>query len=204
MNQFEDSLLTELRTYVATRAAARPARRRRIARWGLAAIPVGATAAAISLAAILVQSPAAAYAVTKTGNGDVVVTITQLSDAAGLQNALRADGIQAYVSYGPVDSILYQPFPRKGSVSAGPGSGRIGGSVVYSPDPGSSRVPLSGTYVRQDGCSPSITPIEVSLTPAAVTFDIPANDLNTGTPLYITTGGTVGSGLAGLKIEWQC
>jgi hypothetical protein len=188
MNSFEDSLLTELRTYVATRAASRPAvRRRRIVQLGLTAIPVG-TAAAVGIAAVFGPSPAAgAYAVTRTGHGDVVVTITKLSDAAGLQNALRADGIDAYVNYD--------------QISLPPPTALPGGTPFASPRP--RRSTGTGTWYTEIGCSP-ITPVKVSVAPDAVTFDIPANDVNTGIPLHITTAGTVGAGLASLQIQWQC
>ena len=40
-----------------------------------------------------------AYAVEQTGDGDVVVTVHRLDDAAGLEKALSAQGVDAEVSY---------------------------------------------------------------------------------------------------------
>ena len=120
MNNFEQALLQELRTVVADRAAPRT-RIGRLRRPGLVALPVGAVgiAAAVAFGVSALGGASAAYAVTKASSGDIVVTINSLSDAAGLQSVLRADGINADVNY-DADGTPTTPAPgTPGVVSAG-------------------------------------------------------------------------------------
>jgi hypothetical protein len=62
----------------------------------------------------------AAWTVAKQANGDIDVTINQLKDPAGLQAALRADGLPATVSFsGPMLSASCQPYETgKGTLRA--------------------------------------------------------------------------------------
>jgi hypothetical protein len=53
----------------------------------------------------------AAWTVAKQANGDVKVTITQLSDPAGLQSTLRADGVPASVTFLIQADQSCQPYP---------------------------------------------------------------------------------------------
>jgi hypothetical protein len=104
LDTFEQSLLNELRHHVVTRAAVQATPRRRgsigLAAGGLTA--GGLTAAAVVLGiATNVAGPSAAYAVESEPNGDVVVTIHDLSDADGLEGALAAKGINASITYVP-------------------------------------------------------------------------------------------------------
>ena len=98
LDSFESALLAELRQH-ATQPARSPVpvrrRRRRIA-------AVVATGIAASVAGVVGLSGAGgspAYAVAVDNDGDVVVTVHRLDDAAGLEKALRAQGIDADVSY---------------------------------------------------------------------------------------------------------
>jgi hypothetical protein len=103
LDTFEQSLLDELRQHVARGAIrATPRRRRRVglAAGGLAAGGLAAAAVVLSIATNVV-GPNAAYAVESQPNGDVVVTVHDLSDAGGLQNALAARGISASITYLP-------------------------------------------------------------------------------------------------------
>ena len=96
---------TELRAHVATRdpeatPAPQPHRRHR-RRWA-----AGLAAAAAAASAFVVVSPGGpavspAYAVDQQADGDVVVTIHRLEDAAGLEAALAEHGIEAEVSFEP-------------------------------------------------------------------------------------------------------
>jgi hypothetical protein len=120
MNNFEQALLQELRTVVADRATSRT-RIRRLRRPGIVVLPVGAVgvAAAVAIGVSALGGASAAYAVTKASSGDIVVTINSLSDAAGLQSALRADGINADVNY-DANGTPTTPAPgTPGVVSAG-------------------------------------------------------------------------------------
>ena len=104
LDTFEQSLLGELRQHVAARTPAGPDLRRiwtgRLAVAGLAAAGTAAVAVAVGLVTSVV-TPTAAYAVEAQPDGDVVVTIHDLSDASGLEHALSAYGIAADVSYRP-------------------------------------------------------------------------------------------------------
>ncbi|MDQ7992586.1 MAG: hypothetical protein AAGC63_05455 [Propionicimonas sp.] len=96
LDQFENSLLTELRAHVSD---AELASSKRVSHgWvvGIAAVMVAAVAA--TLAAIS-GATSTAYAVEPTPGGDVVVHVYRLEDAAGLQRALARAGVKAMVSY---------------------------------------------------------------------------------------------------------
>jgi len=99
LDTFERTLLTELRQHVAARSAPAAVARRR---WtlGLAGsgLVSGAAAAAIILS-VGAAHPMPAYAVDTQPDGDVVVTVYHLSDAAGLEGALEAKGVHAEVTY---------------------------------------------------------------------------------------------------------
>jgi hypothetical protein len=72
-------------------------RRRRFSR--VAAGLAASVAAAVAVVAGGFSGPAPAFAVQTEADGDVVVTIHQLSDAAGLEQALRDQGVDADVDY---------------------------------------------------------------------------------------------------------
>jgi predicted NUDIX family NTP pyrophosphohydrolase len=99
LDTFEQSLLTELRLHVAARTAARATPRRR---WTVGIAGGGLTAAAAAVAISLgigVSGPSAAYGIESQHDGDVVVTVYDLSDANGLERALAAKGVQAEITY---------------------------------------------------------------------------------------------------------
>jgi hypothetical protein len=102
LDTFEQSLLTELRQHVAADSTSRTPSHRRwtigVAAGGLAA--AATTAIALSLGTGLIGS-SAAYAVEAESDGDLVVTIHDLSDATGLEQALAAKGVSADVTYVP-------------------------------------------------------------------------------------------------------
>ena len=59
----------------------------------------------------------AAWTVTRQAGGDIVVTIHQLKNPAGLQTTLRADGLPVNVSFsGPALSASCQPYNVSKSV----------------------------------------------------------------------------------------
>jgi hypothetical protein len=98
LDSFESALLAELRRHVAeqpVRVPARPRHRRRL-------VAIGATGVAASVVTVFGlggTGGSPAYAVGTNADGDVVVTVHRLDDAAGLEQALAAKGIDADVSY---------------------------------------------------------------------------------------------------------
>jgi hypothetical protein len=189
MNQFESSLLTQLNAVADGRSAHKPLLRRP----AFVALPAGA--AGIAAAAIIgvgaLSGASAAYAVTTASDGDVVVTINSLSDAAGLQSQLRSDGIDANVSYDagtttpPGASAGQQPALAEGVWGVAPTPGAQTSTSGPGPQPG------------PDGLEPA----NVSFSQGSVTLDIPAADVNSNYTLDITTSGSV-SGPAGLQFAW--
>lgn len=106
---FDQALLTELRQVAAENAPVPVRRTRR--RWALSG--AGLAAAAVTAFGVTTLGSSAAYAVEENGDGDVVITIKELSDADGLEKALADHGIVADVDYdaeagGPGD-IRFDP-----------------------------------------------------------------------------------------------
>jgi hypothetical protein len=204
MNTFETSLLTELREHVATRAVtAQPVRSSRVKHLRWSAVPVGA-AAATAVALVLVQSPAAAYAVTKADDGNVVVTIDKLSDAAGLQQALQADGVDAIVNYDASLTLAPPPAARSGGTTEGGSSSSHGPLLTTSNLPGKSLSGSGGSGLseQQSSCG-TLGPVQVAISPTSAIFTIPAEDVGAPSTLHITTGGSQ-TGFAALQIAWNC
>jgi hypothetical protein len=129
LDRFEVALLAELRSVVADRAPAR--RRKRLLTLG----GVAATAAAAVGIGLAVGGSSPAFAVHQEADGDVVVTINRLDDAAGLERALAAQGVTADVDYthpitmkttdgGSVDVIPFPSSRRQAVVQRGVPEGK--------------------------------------------------------------------------------
>ena len=104
LDSFESALLAELRTHVAEQPARqaepRGTRGRRVRRFAVGAVAAGLAASVVGVVSLGGHGGASpAYAVELDGDGDVVVTVHRLDDAAGLEKALRAKGVDADVSY---------------------------------------------------------------------------------------------------------
>ena len=136
LDTFESALLQELRSEV-TRSASAPPRSAR----GRRRLALGAAAAAVTgvVAVALGAGPGStpAYAVTEDDAGDVVVTVHELQDAAGLEDALRAHGIDADVTFDdrrPEPGRVQFPLPEGGihapSDHGGPALLGLGGCGV--------------------------------------------------------------------------
>jgi hypothetical protein len=126
---FEDRLLDRLRLVVAANSAppepgARHPQRRR---WPAAAAGLATAGIATVLAVVIAGGTQAAYAIDSQPDGSVTVHIASLSDAAGLQAALRDRGIPAFVDY----SATCRPVPAPPANSAtSPDTGGPPGSQV--------------------------------------------------------------------------
>lgn len=185
LDAFEQSLLTELRHHVAERSGAsapRPGRvRRRLAVLAAAAVAGGS----VALGAAVLR-PDAAFAVVEEGDGDIVVTITSLEDADGLEAALAEHGVEADVAYDPSGPVVDSPEDQPGH---GVGAG-VGAEVdqAVSPPAGEEQEPcgLIGVEIDDD----------------AITFRLPAEAVDAKSPLHVRTAGdSLGRGM--VTIAWE-
>jgi hypothetical protein len=171
LDTFEQSLLTELRQHVAGRTSDRTTTRtiaRR--RWavGLAGggVVAAATAVVISLG-VGVARPSAAYAVESQPDGDVVVTVYDLSDASGLEHALAAKGVSADVVYAPAFA------QTDGRTPATDGADSAGCAITLAKVDGGLRFTLGASQIASDARLDIVTsgssPADVG-SPVAVTW----------------------------------
>jgi hypothetical protein len=109
LDSFEENLLIELRTVVTKRRETPTNRRRSAVRVG----SIGAVAAAAVGGIMLSNGATPAFAVTGDSAGDVTVQVTELEDAAGLQQALAEHGVIADVSYRGADLSGDSPAARQ-------------------------------------------------------------------------------------------
>ena len=161
LDSFESALLTELRQHVEQHPVTEPtplaSRRRRPVR-------LAATAAATGIAATVATvvglgglgGPSPAYAVEKDASGDVVVTIHRLDDAAGLESALKAKGIDADVSYDPNanGSTVALGSVGPGPAVPPPGTGPSGGGLTQQKKGEGTGPVTSGQGPNGDGTDP--------------------------------------------------
>jgi hypothetical protein len=127
VSNFEERLLVELRGLV--RAETAPSGRRRLGghRLALAGGLTTALAAAATVGVFLLSTGAqAAYAVTENPDGSVTVEVDSLTDAAGLQSALKAAGVNAVVEYLPEGKTCQQPWFTPAGRHGGMYSSRAG------------------------------------------------------------------------------
>jgi hypothetical protein len=107
VNSFETALLEELRQHVEQRSA-RPRRRGRL----LGGVAGLAAAGAVAVGLVVGGStarPEPAYAVSVDPDGRIHVEVDRLSDAAGLERAMAAEGVTADVTYLPPGTACRGP-----------------------------------------------------------------------------------------------
>lgn len=141
LDSFESALLTELRTHVAQRSATRHARRP-IARHVAAMAAAAAVAGAIATGLVALR-PDPAFAVENQADGDIVVTVIELSDAAGLEHALAREGVTAEVTY-QADVVNPSDLDRGGPTTDCPPVGAI---TIDPADNGGFTFTLDAQYV---------------------------------------------------------
>ena len=144
-----------------------------------------------------------AYAVSTTSDGDVVVTVHRLDDAAGLEKALKAQGIDADVSYdadgndGPTTvGIGPDGEPVIGDELPPPSDGAVEGEAAAG---GGAVTESNGTPPADDPCgfepgNPGASPADLSKVGSDWVLTIPA-----GSPLmdrHVTIGTDVNGGLS--------
>ncbi|MFG3439122.1 hypothetical protein ACGF0J_17900 [Nonomuraea sp. NPDC047897] len=134
---FEERLLMELKTEVATRGERR--RRTTVRRLFAGAAVAGLAAAAAVAVPLLTGAERPAYAVSKSADGTVRVQIKEFRDADRLEGDLKRMGITADVSYTP---------PGKRCQS---GRGRVLGGESATPEEWDKSPSAKAVLMRKDG-----------------------------------------------------
>jgi len=188
LDTFETELLTALRAEVAGRAA--PPRRHPRRRWAVAGIGAAAAATAIGVTSLL--QPPSAYAVEEQDDGDIVVTIRSLEDAEGLEQALVERGVDAEVDY---DRHASLPDANAQDPTEGQRSEAEDDEGDRSPNTVIERGDL--VSLDADGCI-----LSVKHTGSGSTFQLPADVIESGATLHITTAGTQ-DGPSSIAVRWD-
>lgn len=228
LDRFEEALLTSLREEISRHDRSAPRRRpaRRLVLAGGVAASVGAV-----LAGSFLFQPEAAYALDPKPDGDIVVTISSLEDAEGLERALRAEGVEAEVDYDAdlPDDLLIDEVPGDGA-RVGVGAG-TGGSVAEDEFDGTveKKVEIDEDTLLGDPRGPEEelateraeklaegalgdAPLPDDLGACAmsvesradggVTFRLPASIVESDAVLHITTSGT-DDGWNAIMVRWE-
>lgn len=199
LNPFETELLAHLHGHLAKRPVRR--RHRRLAAVGTTLALAGVVAAGtITLATLL---PTAAYAVTENADGDVTITLRNLSDSEGLQAELAKHGITATVDYSAGSqqtlsgSSAPQPLPTGSSQTYS--VGEESGTTPTGSDP------TDPAFAKGCGIDPNPAKNTFPTVDAAAdhaTIRIPHNSIPAGKSLKIATSGGGSSGYTSLTIGW--
>lgn len=197
-DSFDTALVSELRQVVAERATA-PVRRNRRRPALVAASIAAVTAGVFGISSV---GGAAAYAVDRSADGDITISIHRLDDAAGLEKALASYGIDAKVDY------------RAGSTATTPGlpPGVPDGAQELQPGPDGSFSGSATTGGAPTGFRPEDSPCG-DLTKLPMTTDLRKDDYVITIPkgsvltksdseLQITTNGDLNKSVAGLSVDY--
>lgn len=201
-DSFDRALLTELRQ-VAAEGATAPARRTR-KRWALSA--AGLAAAGATAVGFATLGSSSAYAVDETESGDIVITIRELDDASGLEDALADHGIEAEVDYN-ADGFASEPEIDGSEL---PDGAETGGNVIK----GESEIEkgaevdqaVPGEPPANDPCGRfDNMPFTTALNSDDYVITIPADSVlrESDTVLRITTSGDVDARAAGLEVAYS-
>ncbi|KAA1421649.1 hypothetical protein F0U44_05065 [Nocardioides humilatus] len=202
---FDQALLTELRQVAAENTPAPVRRTRR--RWALSG--AGLAAAAVTAFGVTTLGSSAAYAVDENSNGDVTITIHELSDADGLEKALADHGIEADVDYqadgGPGGPVISQIDPEDLPQGIEPGdSGVVEGEGQFEAHA------ESGTAGEQpagaDVCGGfEDMPFTSDLKGDEFVITIPKDSVlrDSDAELKITTSGDLKDNVAGLQVAYS-
>jgi hypothetical protein len=121
-------------------------------------------------------------------DGDIVVTISSLEDADGLERALADEGVTADVDY----EAEVQPPPE--DLTAQEERDTKGGGVTSEKGP-----PPKPGEQHTDGC---MTSISTSMSDGAVTFRFPKSAADSDAVLKIMTAGSA-DGPSSIAIRWE-
>lgn len=217
LDSFDRALLTELRQ-VAAEGAPAPVRRTR-RRWAYAGGSIAA--AAVTAFGLTTLGSSAAYAVDETSGGDIVITIHELSDADGLEQALADHGIDADVDYesdngiggslggGPDGSLGSGPDGDLPTLPDGADSGTVaqGHGSLHSESGSASEGPgTSGDPADDSPCGgPDDLPFTGELNKDDYVITIPENSVlrDNDAVMRITTSGDVADQVAGIQVTFS-
>ena len=202
-DSFDAALVSELRQVVAERATAPVKRTRR--RPALVAASIAAVTAGVF--GISSVGGAAAYAVDRTADGDITISIHRLDDAAGLEKELASYGIDATVDY-RADQGGAGATPTNPDLSHGVPEG----TQQLQPGTGGSFSGSATTGDAPDGFRPENSPCG-DLTKLPMTTELRKDDYVITIPkdsvltkadseLQITTNGDLGKSVAGLAVDF--
>jgi hypothetical protein len=204
LDSFDRALLTELRL-IAAEGAPAPVRRTR-KRWAYAG--TGVAAAAVTAFGLTTLGSPSAYAVDEQGDGDIVITIHELDDADGLEQALAEHGIEADVDYrsdGLQATVIEAPdLPEgaeveRGDVFRGKSEAKLeGGGEVDQAVPG--EPPANDVCGGFDNM-----PFTSELTSDDYVITIPSDSVlrESDAVLRITTSGDLDDNVAGLDVAFS-
>lgn len=204
LDSFDRALLTELRQVAAEQATA-PVRRTR-KRWAYAGTGVAAAAVTAFGLSSTLGSPSA-YAVDEQGDGDIVITIHELDDADGLEQALSEHGIEADVDYRAGDGqhqvgIDSADVPDGSEVQGGDvrrAKAEVDGDSEYSQaEPGDP--PSDGPCGGLDNM-----PFDTELSSDDYVITIPSDSVlrESDAVLRITTSGDLDDNMAGIDVAYS-
>lgn len=172
LGHFEQRLLTSLHAHDGTQAAA--TRRRTI---GLA----GAAAAMAIIGAVAIPQLTASpsFAVEEQADGAVTVTVRELADTQALEDALRAQGVNAEV--GTLDGMIIGPPPagaveEETSATAEAGGSGDGAEPAASAPAGDPSGESLSVEIRDDGSATFTIPADVVDAGELVTIRVAEGD----------------------------
>jgi hypothetical protein len=200
-DSFDRALLTELRQ-VAAEPATAPVRRTR-KRWAYAG--TGVAAAAVTAFGLTTLGSPSAYAVNEQGDGDIVITIHELDDADGLEQALAEHGIEADVDYrsdGLAGVVIDAPDLPEGAEIEG---GVIRGKAEVESGGGVDQA-IPGQLPANDPCGGfENLPFTSELTSDDYVITIPSDSVlrESDAVLRITTSGDLADNVAGLDVAFS-
>jgi hypothetical protein len=182
-----ETMLREILSTPRQETGVRPARR-----FALAGALAGAAAAVLAVGGLTLRPDAsAAYALKQQSDGDIVVTIHDLSDADGL--------VQALAEHGVTTEVTYDPEQLKSELENAGETPPIAVGRPYVPG-NPSELP-SSLPTQQGGCPF----FGVHVTPAddgGVTFTLAAEYVAPATVLHLDISGSVGN-FVGIFVTWE-
>jgi hypothetical protein len=181
-----ETMLREILSTPRQETGVRPARR-----FALAGALAGAAAAVLAVGGLTLRPDAsAAYALKQQSDGDIVVTIHDLSDADGLVRNLAEHGVTT--------DVTYDPEQLKSELENAGVTPPIAVGRPYLPET-PSELPRS-LPIEQGGCP--FLGVHVTPDDGGVTFTLAAEYIGPATVLHLDISGSVGN-FVGIFVTWE-